>query len=125
PAAEPYRVSGIVGRRLAALEARERARPILFTYQLPGVVYALGHPAPVVRGRANLVERVNREEKVVTALLPEELRFLRMNTPLAIDVCETVQGFNLDKGRLDTLHLVVVRPSVAALVTQPRPIAVE
>ena len=38
------------------VEAREHARPILISYDLPGVVYALGHPAPLVRGRERIVE---------------------------------------------------------------------
>ena len=29
---------------------------------------------------------------------------------LAIDVKETVEGFNVDKARKETLHLVVIRP---------------
>jgi 4-amino-4-deoxy-L-arabinose transferase-like glycosyltransferase len=119
PAAEPYRISGIIGRRLAVLETRERARPILVSYDLPGVVYALGHPAPLVRGRKNIVEQVGRDGDVIAPLLPQDIKVLKKEPRLAIEICETIRGFNVDKGRYDTIHLTVLRPGAQARVDRP------
>ena len=46
PAAEPYRLSVIVGRHLEALSRSDGARPVLATFKPPGVVYTLGRPPP-------------------------------------------------------------------------------
>jgi 4-amino-4-deoxy-L-arabinose transferase-like glycosyltransferase len=125
PAAEPYRLSSIIGRRLAALESVERARPILGCYDSPGVVYALGHPAPVARGLVSMVDRVNREGKVVAPLQPDELAMFRKDPRLTVERRETIRGFNVDKGRSDTLHLAVIRPNGMAVAGRPREIDVE
>lgn len=109
PAAEPYRISAVVGRRLAALEAREGVRSVLCTFQFPGAVFSLGHPAPIVRSRAELVEEVGPGGRVLSALLPVEIAMLKRDPALTIEVLETLEGFNLDKGRRDTVHLALVR----------------
>ena len=70
PAAEPYRLSGIVGRRLAALSASEKARPVLATFKPPGVVYTLGRPAPLIRDLPGLLEQIDGEGAVVAASSP-------------------------------------------------------
>ena len=115
PAAEPYRISAVVGRRLAALEAREGAKPVLGTYQPPGTVFALGHPAPVIRSRAEFVAAAGREGKVLAALLPKDLEILRAEPGLAVEVRETVQGFDVDKARPETLYLAVIRPDAVPI----------
>jgi 4-amino-4-deoxy-L-arabinose transferase-like glycosyltransferase len=120
PAAEPYRLSSVIGRRLAVLAAREQARPILCSYNLPGVIYALGHPAPIARGLVNIVDRVSLEGKVIAAIQPDELKVLKRDPRLAIEIRETVQGFNVDKGRAEKLHLVVMRPDARAVAVRPR-----
>lgn len=122
PSAEPFRISALVGRRLAALERAEggRARPVLFTYQLPGVVFALGHPAPIVRGRVALAEAASREGAILTALAPEEWRVIRKDRRFDARLCETVSGFNLDKARPETLHLTLIRPGPANVAAAGR-----
>jgi hypothetical protein len=120
PAAEPFRISAIVGRRLAALEARERAKPVLCTYQLPGIVFALGHPAPIVRTRSAILETVGREGKVIAALVPYELLKYQSEPGLVVTVRETIQGFNVDKGRFETLHLSAIAPAAVAIVERTR-----
>ena len=109
PAAEPYRISAVVGHRLAALEAREGAKSVLCTFQFPGTIYALGHPAPIVNSRAELIEEAGNRGKILTALLPNELAIFRAEPGLAIEVLETVKGFNADKGRPETVYLAVIR----------------
>jgi bifunctional DNA-binding transcriptional regulator/antitoxin component of YhaV-PrlF toxin-antitoxin module len=115
PALEPYRISGVIGRRLAVLEVREQAKPILCTFDLPGVVYALGHPAPVVHEIDKLVNQVNRNGKVIIPLRPREVPVLKREGRLDLDVRETFRGFNLDKGRTETLLMTVLRPRGASL----------
>ena len=119
PAAEPYRISAVVGRRLAALESREHAPAVLCTYQLPGIVVALGHPAPILRSRAEIVEKTGDVGKVVTALLPKDIEKLHGEPALAVEVLETVTGFNVEKGRTETLYLSVVRPTAPQIGTRP------
>ncbi|AGA29393.1 ArnT family glycosyltransferase [Singulisphaera acidiphila] len=119
PALEPYRISGVIGRRLAELEVREQAKAILCTFDLPGVVYALGHSAPVARGLDKLVAQVNRDKKVIVALRPQEVPFLQREARLELDIKEIFRGFNLDKGRSETLMMTVLRPRGSALAIQP------
>ncbi|WP_406699949.1 glycosyltransferase family 39 protein [Singulisphaera sp. Ch08] len=119
PALEPYRISGVIGRRLAELESREQAKAILCTFDLPGVVYALGHPAPIVRGINKLVAQVDRDKKVIVPLRPQEVPVLQREARLDVEVQETIRGYNLDKGRTETLIMAVIRPRATTLVKQP------
>ena len=125
PALEPYRISGVIGRKLAALETQEHARSALCTFDLPGVVYALGHPAPVVRGLDKIVNHVRKDGKVIIPLRPEELPILERDGRVVIDVRETFRGFNLDKGRHETLHLATLQPLPVMTAEQPRESASE
>lgn len=118
-AAEPYRVSAVVGRRLAALEARERAESVLCTFQFPSTIYALGHPAPTVRSFAELTEVIGDRSKVLTALLPAELSKFRAVPDLSVEVLETVEGFNADKGRPETVYLAAVRNNGIPVSARP------
>jgi 4-amino-4-deoxy-L-arabinose transferase-like glycosyltransferase len=111
PAAEPYRISASVGRRLAALEAREGGKVVLCTFQFPGTVFALGHPAPIVHSRTELFQAAQTAGKVVTALMPEELAKCRARPEFTIEVHETIEGFDLDKGRPRTIYLTVIEPT--------------
>ena len=45
PASEPFRISRIIGERMAVLSGETGLEPVLLEYQEPGVIYALGHPA--------------------------------------------------------------------------------
>jgi len=53
---------------------------------------------------------VNLEGKVIAAIQPDELKVLKRDPRLAIEIRETVQGYNVDKGRAEKLLLVVMRP---------------
>jgi 4-amino-4-deoxy-L-arabinose transferase-like glycosyltransferase len=110
PSAERYRISRLVGERLGALAAREGALPMLATFRQPSVVYTMRRHAPFIYDRAGFFERVRREGAVVTALMAHELASLSLDTRGTIEIREVVEGFNIDKGRQEKLHLVVVRP---------------
>ena len=125
PAAEPYRLSGIVGRHLAALAESEKARPILGTFKPPGVVYTLGRPAPLIRDIPGLLEQIDDEGAVVAALFPGEIRRLGADPRLRTDVRETVRGFDVEKARNATLQMVVIRRKGSALAGRPESTRVE
>jgi len=112
PAAEPYRSSTVVGRRLAALEAETGAPPALCTFKPPGAVYTLGHPAPLLHSRGDIAELAGRVGAVLMPLTPEELRMLESDPNFRVEVRETVEGLSIEKGRNETLHLSVVRPGI-------------
>lgn len=110
PSAEPFRISAMVGRRLAALEVETRTKPILCNYVFPCTVFTLGHPAPIVRGRNELVKAIDREGAVLTALIPIELAAYQKDPRFLVEVRETVEGFNVDKARQEKVHLTVIKP---------------
>ena len=115
PAAEPYRLSRVVGERLAALSDRSGARPVLLAFQEPTVVYTMGRPATMLRTWSQLYDQLDRSGVVATAILDkDELAEFRGHREVSIEVHETVRGFNLNKGRAQTLHLALIRRSVVA-----------
>jgi 4-amino-4-deoxy-L-arabinose transferase-like glycosyltransferase len=111
PAAEPYRISAALGPKLAALVAREHAEPITGDYKEPSLILSLGRPAATFLTRAWLIDQVECHGKVVMALLPNELARFGSDPALEMQWNETVRGFNPNKGRVETLHLVVLRPA--------------
>jgi 4-amino-4-deoxy-L-arabinose transferase-like glycosyltransferase len=110
PSAEPFRISRLVGERLGALAVHERALPMLATFRQPSVVYTMRRHAPFIYDRGAFYERVRREGAVVTALMAHELELLSSDTRGTLEIREIVEGFNIDKGRQEKLHLVVIRP---------------
>lgn len=125
PNLEPYRISGVIGRRLAVLEARDQVRTVLCSFDLPGVIYALGHPAPVFHDIDDLVEQVNRDGKVLVPLRPQEVPVLTRAGRFDLEVRETFQGFNLDKGRNETLHMTILRSKAQSLAEKSKETVVQ
>ncbi|MFO0889694.1 MAG: glycosyltransferase family 39 protein [Isosphaeraceae bacterium] len=119
PAAEPFRISTVVGRKLSAYESSERVPPVLCSFQTPGTVYALGHPVPELRSVSEVVEAASRKGKILAALLPQELAKLRDQKSVVVNIRETVEGFDIEKGRIQTLHLAVIRPDTEAIAAAP------
>jgi 4-amino-4-deoxy-L-arabinose transferase-like glycosyltransferase len=111
PAADPYRISAALGPRMAALLAREGAEPITADYKEPSLIVSLGRPAAPLLTRTWLIDQVERHRKVVMALLPGELAQFRGYPGIETELSETVRGFNLSKGRVQTLHLVILMPA--------------
>jgi 4-amino-4-deoxy-L-arabinose transferase-like glycosyltransferase len=114
PAAEPYRIARKLGERLGAVAERERAFPMLATFAQPSVIYSLGRPAPHMENLATFYQTVRREGAVVVALMANELEAFRRDPRGVVEPCEVIEGFNIDKGRNERLHLVVVRPPALA-----------
>ena len=120
PAVEPFRLPQQVARRLAALSDREGAPAVLATFQEPSMIYEIGRPTAIMRDREWLRGLVAREGAAVSALSKKEVAHLRKDPGLSVVVGETISGFNLSKGRTETLELVVIRPT-AEIARRPSP----
>ncbi|MBX6314387.1 MAG: hypothetical protein IRY99_15960 [Isosphaeraceae bacterium] len=122
PAMEPYRLSNIVTGPLQELVAKERAPLMLGAFQEASVIYAIGHPIPIMHERADLVEKVHHHGAIVSALTEPELKALKSDPRLSVDVRGTLRGFNPTKGKNVTLLLSVIRPQApgSALAVQPQ-----
>src|SRR5262249_20607242 len=114
PLAEPYRLPSHAARRLAEAARREHAAPMLASFQEPSMIYAMGHPGPIMRERRDLIDTVRRRGAVVSVLIPPEVGVLLQDARLRLEVLETIEGYNLTKGRRDRIELVVIRPSRSA-----------
>jgi hypothetical protein len=114
PAAEPYRLSRVVGEKLDLLADSVRVPPVLLSFQEPSMVYTMGRTAPMIRKWARLYGEVDRHGAVVTAVTHpiETVEFAR-HPDLEVRIVERVEGFNLNKAKTETLHLAVVRRKFA------------
>ena len=109
PTGEPYRTSRVVGERLATLSNRMGLEPVLLEYQEPGVIYALGHPAALMRDRDGFFAHLEGGRTVLTVLLANEIEVMRSHFGLDVRPIDQVDGFVLTKGKRQTLHLAAVR----------------
>lgn len=112
PAAEPYRISRKVARELIALSRREHAPAVLATVCQPSIIYEFGRPVPILRDRADLVARLEKQPRLVTVLLPEEIAQLSKDRRVAIELLGEIRGFNHDKMRTDTVRLAILSKGV-------------
>ncbi len=117
PAAEPLRISRVVGERLALASRTSGAVAMVGNFQPPGIIYALGHPAPVIARRDDLIRQV-RQHPAVVALLDWEVEQFRDDPRLAVRVVETVRGVDMEKARPKTLRLTVLRSSSSTAATE-------
>src|SRR5258708_8886123 len=108
PAAEPYRFSRVVGERLGQLSAQAHVRPAIMTYQEPGVIYALGHPACDVRGPLGMFDEVRRNGPVLVPLFASDVVKIRDDPRLEMEPVEALSGFNVNKWRVPALELAAV-----------------
>ncbi len=115
PAAEPYRLSRLVGERLAALSGRSGVRPGIMTYQEPGVIYALGRPATDVRGYDEMFAEVRRGGPLLVPLLPVEVAEIRGDPRFVLEPFDVLSGYNVNKGASTTLQFAVVRAAPSRL----------
>jgi 4-amino-4-deoxy-L-arabinose transferase-like glycosyltransferase len=113
PAAEPLRVSRIVGERLAAIEAETGVEPLLLNYQEPGVVFAMGKPIAGVREPREFKARLDRTKALVTAVTSEEAELLSSKFGVSVDPVEEVRGLNVARGSKYAIHIAIVRPGPA------------
>lgn len=115
PAAEPFRFSRVVGERLADLSGRTGVRPAIMSFQEPGLIYALGHPACDVRGYDEMFEEVRRNGPVLVPLLPAEVVEMSDDRRFRLERVGSVTGFNANKGKAQTLEFAVVGAGPSAL----------
>jgi len=113
PAAEPLRVSRIVGERLAAIEAETGVEPLLLNYQEPGVVFAMGKPIAGVRDPREFRSWLERKKALVTAVTSEEVELLTKKIGVSVTPIEEVRGFNVARGSRYAIHIAIVRPGTA------------
>ncbi len=109
PAAEPFRVSRVVGERLAALEVETGLEPLLLDYQEPGVIYSLRKPVALARNRESLLARLDEKGAVLTAVAPKDAQAFAKRLGVTFTPIEDVSGFNVAKGGDFKLQLAIVR----------------
>jgi hypothetical protein len=82
----------------------------LLSFQEPTVVYAMNRPAPLIRTWPQFYNLLDRHGTLVTAIIPLEWpEFVKRSDHLEVDVLETVEGFNLNKGQKEHLRLALIR----------------
>jgi 4-amino-4-deoxy-L-arabinose transferase-like glycosyltransferase len=111
PAAEPYRLSRVVGEKLAAHVATEGARPILLTYQEPGIHYAMKLKSPTLRDWDEVFLALGADPALVSPVTDEQYDGLCKDGRFRIGVLEALDGFNVSKGKNQRLRLVSIRLS--------------
>lgn len=119
PAAEPYRLSRVVGEKMAKYVASERARPILLTYQEPGIHYAMGLKSPTLRDWGEIRALLDTEDALVTAVTTEQFDGLSLDGRFRLGVLEDLLGFNVSKGKSQHLRLISIRLTPAELALRP------
>lgn len=105
PSAEPFRVSARVAARLDEWSTREQAEPVLANFQAPSVIYAYKRPITALRTYKDLIDMIEDGRPVVSALRDADFALFQYYPEVRVEVRETIRGFNLDKGRVETLHL--------------------
>jgi 4-amino-4-deoxy-L-arabinose transferase-like glycosyltransferase len=119
PAAEPYRLSRVVGERLAKHAAEDGARPILLTYQEPGIHYAMNLKAPTLRDWDEVRGALDTEPALVSPVTAEQYDGLCLDGRFEIIPLEDLKGFNVSKGKTQQLRLIRIRLNDPALATRP------
>jgi 4-amino-4-deoxy-L-arabinose transferase-like glycosyltransferase len=109
PMGEESRTSRIVGEKLGELSNRLGIEPVLLEYQEPGVIYALGHPASLIRDSEGFFTHVEGGRSVATVLLDFEIPVMRSHFGLDVTLVDQFEGFHLTKGKHRTLYLAVVK----------------
>lgn len=113
PALEPYRLSPMVARWFRQAHETDGARPVMASYQAPGVVYNYGSPVSVLETRAWLADVLRRDGAVASALTDKELALLARDPSWTIETRGSIRGLDVERAALRTLRLVVIRPADA------------
>ncbi|MGC8642351.1 MAG: ArnT family glycosyltransferase [Isosphaeraceae bacterium] len=114
PAAEPYRTSSKVGRRLAELVEKTGIQPALLNYKEPGVIYAVGKPVATPRNRQEFDDLLDQKKVLLTVVTPKERADYRDRYRLEITPLESLDGLSLTKGKAPTLDFVLVKRAAPA-----------
>ena len=83
----------------------------MMTFQEPGLIYALGHPACDVRGYDEMAEEVREHGPILVPLLAKEVVEMRDDPRFTLEIVEPISGFNVNKGKVQELTFAVVGPS--------------
>ncbi len=110
PALEPYKLAPVVAQRLAQLSARHHAQPALLTFQEPSIVYKIGRPLPSLRTWPSLFAHLERQGSVLMPTLPKEAKVLVNDPRVSAVEVDRCQGFNLSRGRDQTIIFMLIRP---------------
>ena len=119
PAFEPYRMTRRVAAELARVAAEEHARPILATYQEPSLVYALGSPTLIMHDRTWLDGVIRDGGAAVAAVSAVEKAWFEADPTFSVKPAGSVRGFNLSKGRSESLELVILRRATSGVAARP------
>ncbi|MFO0950809.1 MAG: glycosyltransferase family 39 protein [Isosphaeraceae bacterium] len=110
PAAEPYRLTRIVGEKLARVSEAKHLEPVLLSFQEPTVVFTMGRSATLIRTWDTFYEMLDRHGELVTVLIPiEEAEFRKRSDHIELEEFETIQGFNMNKAEVQALKLARIR----------------
>ena len=124
PLAEPHRLSRVVGEKLARLAEVEGAKPVLVTFQEPGVIYAMRRNAPTMRSWDEIDRQLTYNRAIVTAATPPQVVSLSRDGRFVVDVLESIDGFNVNKGQVQPIRLVRITASASSIavrsVEQPK-----
>jgi 4-amino-4-deoxy-L-arabinose transferase-like glycosyltransferase len=118
PAAEPYRLSRVVGERMARYAEAERAWPILLTYQEPGIHYAMKLKSPTLRDWDEIWRLLATEPALVTAVTMEQYDGLCLDGRFDIRLLEDLNGFNVSKGKSQHLRVIGIHLSPAGVAVR-------
>ena len=119
PSFEPHRLTRVVSAELARLAAREKANPILATFQEPSLIYTLGSPTLIMRDRTWLKGVIRDGGAAVAALSPAEKAAFASDPKFSVTSEGMVRGYNLSKGRSESLELVILRRGTPELAARP------
>ena len=115
PSLEPYRTSHIVGKRLASMAREHHGEPILLSFQEPTIIYSLGRPAPEIRTWERVEELLDRFGVLATAINKFEYGAMLNRSNLEVEILESIDAFNLSKGKTEKIQLALIRRKPAPL----------
>ncbi len=119
PNLEHRRLTPQVAARLAEVCRETSAQPMLWTFQPPGLVYEFGSPIPIRRDIPWMDRLVHETGAVVAPLLDWEIEALKKDPRLTLERHGEVTGLNIERGKTQTVELVVIRPAPASLLGRP------
>ena len=109
PSAEPFRLSRIVGERLGELASEHDAKPVLVTYQEPGIIYALKRSAPTLRNWNAVSQYLQSNRALIAPMFPDQVASISNDRRFVVEVVDRIEGFNLNKGQSHALSFVRIR----------------